>query len=89
MQNPNLSLTHFMTLHTIFRRVNPYVNIFICAANHFTANPAKEVHICITSSCTLGNEDVRRYNVPMTNEITMITSGELKEVGNCDVIVHR
>jgi hypothetical protein len=67
--------------------VNPYVNVFVRVANRLAANLAKEVHICITASCTLRNEDVCRYNIPMANEVAMIIPGELREVGNRDVIV--
>jgi hypothetical protein len=89
MQNPNLSPMHLTTLHTILERVNPYVNVFVRAVNRFTANPTKEVHICITIGHTLGNVDVHCYNVPMANEVAMIILGELGEVGNRDVIVQR
>jgi hypothetical protein len=89
MQNPNLSPTHFTTLRTILGRVNPYVNVFIRAANHLIANPIKEVHICIIASRTPGNEDVDCYNVPMANEVTMIIPSEPREVGNRNVIVQR
>jgi hypothetical protein len=87
MQNPNLSPAHLTTLHTILGRVNPYVKIFVCAANHFTANLAEEVHICITSNHTLGNGDVHCYNSPTTNEVAKIILGEPGEVGNRDFIV--
>ncbi len=78
-----------MTLRMILERVNPYVNIFVHAADCFTANLVKEVHICITASRTLGNGDVHRYNVPTANEVARIILGEPGEVGNCDVIVQR
>ncbi len=87
MQNPNLSPTHLTTLHTILGRINPYVNVFICAADHLVANLVEEVHICITASRTLGNEDVHCYNVPTANEVAMIILGKPGEVGNRDVIV--
>jgi hypothetical protein len=35
----------------------------------------------------LGNGDVRRYNIPTTNEVAMIILDELGEVGNRDVII--
>jgi hypothetical protein len=89
MQNFNLSSMHFTTLRTIFGHVNPYANVFVRAIDHFVANPAKEVHICITASRTPWNEDVRCYNVPMANEVAMIIPGEPREVGNCDVIIQR
>ncbi len=89
MQNPNLNSEHLMTLRTILGRVNPYVNIFIHAADHLTANPTEEVHICITAGRTLGNGDVHRYNAPTANEVAMIIPGEPGEVGNRDVIVQR
>ncbi len=76
-----------MTLCRILRCVNLYVNVFVCAIDHFTINPIEEVHICITVGCTLGNGDVRCYNVPTTNEVAMIILGELGKVGNCDVII--
>jgi hypothetical protein len=87
MQNPNLSPTHLTTLHTIFERVNPYVNVFVRAIDHLVTNPIKEVHICITTGRTPGNRDVFRYNVPTANEVAMIIPGELGEVGNHNVIV--
>jgi hypothetical protein len=77
------------TLRTILRRINPYVNIFVRAADHMAANPAEEVHICITIGRTLGNGDVHRYNVPTADEVAMIIPGEPGEVGNRDVIVQR
>jgi hypothetical protein len=89
MQNPNLSSTHLMTLRTILGCVNPYVNVFVRAADHLAANPTEEVHICITAGCTIGNGDVHRYNAPTVNEVAMIIPGEPGEVGNRDVIVQR
>jgi hypothetical protein len=71
----------------ILERVNLYVYVFVYATDRFTANRVEEVHICITDGCTLGNEDVHHYNVPMINEVAMIILGEPREVGNCDVIV--
>jgi hypothetical protein len=71
----------------ILGHVNPYVNVFIRVTDRLVANPIEEVHICITAGRTLGNGDVRRYNVPMTNEVTMIIPGKPREVGNRDVIV--
>jgi len=73
----------------ILGHVNPYVNVFDHVADRFTANPIEEVHICIITSRTPGNGHVRRYNVPTTNEVTMIIVSELGEVGNHDVIVQR
>jgi hypothetical protein len=67
--------------------INPYVNVFVRAIDRFVANPAEEVHICITTGCTPGNEDVCCYNVLTANEITMIILGEPRKVGNRDVIV--
>jgi hypothetical protein len=78
-----------MTLRTILGHVNPYVNVFVHAADHLVANPIEEVHICITTSRTSGNEDVCYYNVPMANEVTMIIPSKLREVGNRNVIVQR
>jgi hypothetical protein len=89
MQNPNLSLAHLMTFCMILGHVNPYVNVFICVTDRLAANPVKEVHICITAGRTLENKNVRCYNVPMANEVTMIILGELGEVGNRDVIIQR
>jgi hypothetical protein len=73
----------------IFGCVNPYVNVFIRVADRFTANPVKDVHICIIAGRTSGNEDVHRYNVLTANEVVMIIPGEMGEVGNCDVIVQQ
>jgi hypothetical protein len=87
MQNPNLSPTHLTTLRTILGHINPYVNVFIRAIDCFVVNLVEEVHICITAGRTPRNEDVRRYNVPTANEVTMIIPGEPGEVGNRDVIV--
>lgn len=78
---------HLTTLRMIFRHVNPYVNIFVRVADHFAANPAEEVHICIIIGHTLGNGDVHCYNVLTANEVAMIIPGESGEVGNCEVIV--
>jgi hypothetical protein len=89
MQNPNLSPVHLTTLHAILGRVNPYVNIFVRAADRLVANPAEEVHICITAGRTLGNGNVHCYNIPTTNEVAMIIPGEPGEVGNHDVIIQR
>jgi hypothetical protein len=89
MQNPNLSPTHFTTLHIILRRVNPYVNVFVRATDHFAANPAEEVHICITTGHIPGSGDVHHYNIPTINEVVMIILDKLGEVGNRDVIVQR
>jgi hypothetical protein len=89
MQNPNLSSAHLMTLRTILRRVNPYVNVFVRATDRLAANPIEEVHICITAGRTLGNGDVHHYNAPTANEVAMIIPGEPGEVGNRDVIVQR
>jgi len=71
----------------ILGRVNPYVNVFVCAADRLVANPVEEVHICILVSCTWGNEDVCCYNIPATKEVAMIIHGKPGEVGNRDVIV--
>jgi hypothetical protein len=89
MQNPNLSSAHLMTLRTILGRVNPYVNVFVCAVDRLAANPIEEDHICITARRTLGNGDVHRYNAPTANKVAMIILGEPGEVGNHDVIVQR
>jgi len=89
MQNPNLSSAHLMTLRTILGHVNPYVNVFVCAADRLAANPTKEVHICIVARRTLGNGDVHRYNTPTTNEVAMIILNELGKVGNRNVIIQR
>jgi hypothetical protein len=80
---------HLTTVCTIFECINPYVNVFVHATDRLIANPAKEVHICITVSRTPGNEDVRRYNVPMANEVAMMIVGEPGEVGNRNVIIQR
>jgi hypothetical protein len=89
MQNPNLRPAHLTTLCTIIEQVNPYVYVFIRVADRPTANLTEEVHICITVGRTLGNGDVRRYNVPTTNNVAMIIHGEPGEVGNRDVIIQR
>jgi hypothetical protein len=85
--NSNLRPTHLMTLRTILKCINPYVNIFVRATNHLTANLAKEVHICIITSHNPGNEDFCCYYVPTANKVAMITPGEPREVGNYNVIV--
>jgi hypothetical protein len=87
MQNPNLNSTHLTTFCTILRRVNPYVNIFIRAADHLAINPAKEVHICITFGYTSKNKNDRYSIVLMANEVGMMIHGEPREVGNHNVIV--
>ncbi len=87
MWNPNLSVVHLMTLRMILGRVNPYVNVYICAVDHLALNRAEEVHICITTGHTLGNGDVHHYNIPTTNEVAMIILGKPGKVGNRDVIV--
>jgi hypothetical protein len=87
MRNPNLSPAHLTTLRTIFGRINPYVNVFVRAADCLATNPTEEVHICSTVDRTSGNGNVCCYNVPTTNEVTMIIHGELGKVGNRDVIV--
>jgi hypothetical protein len=69
--------------------VNPYVNIFVRAADHLATNLVEEVHICITAGCTLGNEDVHCYNILTANKVAMIIFGEPGEVKNCDVIIQR
>jgi hypothetical protein len=76
-----------MTLRTILRRINPYVNVFVRAINRLATNPVEEVHICIISGYTLGNGNVRCYNVSTTNKVAMIIPGELGEVRNRNVIV--
>jgi hypothetical protein len=76
-----------MTLRTIHGCINRCVNVFVRALDRLVANPVKEVHICITTSCTSGNRDVRHYNVPTANEVAMIIPNKLGEVGNRDVIV--
>jgi hypothetical protein len=87
MQNPNLSSAHLMTLRTILRCVNPYVNVFVRAVDRLDANTTEEVYICITTGHTLGNGNVHRHNAPTANEVAMIIHGEPGEVGNRDVIV--
>ncbi len=87
MQNPNLSPTHLTTLCTILGRVNPYVNVFVRAADCLAVILAEEVHICITAGRTPGYEDVRCYNVPTAKKVTMIIFGEPGEVGNHVVII--
>jgi hypothetical protein len=89
MQNPNLSPVHLMTLCAILGRVNPYVNVLVHVADRFAANPAEEVHICITAGRTLGNGDVHCCNIPTANEVVMIIPSEPGEVGNRDVIIQR
>ncbi len=89
MQNPNLNSVHLTTLHTILEHVNPYVNVFVHAIDRLVANLTKEVHICITTGRTSGNGDVYHYNVPTTNEVTMIILCEPGEVGNHDVIIQQ
>ncbi len=61
----------------ILEHVNPYVNVFVCAADCFTANLVEEVHICITTNC---------YNVPTINKVVMIILGKSGEVGNRDAL---
>jgi hypothetical protein len=78
MQSPNLSLVHLSTFRTILGRLNPYVNIFVCAVDYLAINPVKEVHICITDGHTLGNGDVCCYNVPTANEVAMIILGQVR-----------
>jgi len=78
-----------MTLRTILECVNPYVNVFVRAADRLAANPTEEVHICITASRTIGNGDVHRYNAPTLNKVAMIIPGEPGEVGNHNVIVQQ
>jgi hypothetical protein len=78
-----------MTFHTILGRINPYVNVFDCATNHLVTNLTKEVHICITAGRTLGNGDVRCYNVPTINKVAMIIYGKPGKVGNHNVIVQQ
>jgi hypothetical protein len=78
-----------MTLRTILKCVNPYVNVFVHATDCLVANPAEEVHICIIVGCTSRNKDVCHYNVFMTNEVVMIIPGEPREVRNRDVIVQQ
>jgi hypothetical protein len=87
MQNPNLSSAHLTTFCTILRRVNPYVNIFIHAADHLAINPVEEVHICITFGRTSKNKNDRYSNVLMANEVAMMIHGEPGKVGNHIVIV--
>jgi hypothetical protein len=89
MQNRNLSSAHLTTLRTILGRVTIYVNVFVRATDRLLANLIEEVHICIIIGRTPKNGDVRRYNVPMANRVAMIILGELGEVGNRGVIVHR
>jgi hypothetical protein len=89
MQNPNLSSAHLTTLRTILKRVNPYVDIFVRAADCLAANPTEDVHICIRGGRTPRNGDVRCYNIPTANEVAMIIPGEPGEVGNRDVIIQR
>jgi hypothetical protein len=89
MQNPNLSPAHLTTLCTILGRINPYVNVFVHAANHLVANLVEEVHICIMDGRTSGNGDASCYNILMTNEVVMIILSESREVGNCNVIVQQ
>jgi hypothetical protein len=88
-QNLNLNPVHLTTLRMILGRINPYVNVFVRAVDRLAANPVDEVHICITVGHNSGNEDVCRYNVPTANEVAMIIPGEPREVGNCNVIIHR
>jgi hypothetical protein len=73
----------------ILGRLNPYVNIFVRAADCLTANPVAEIHICITVGHTMGKGDVHRYNVPTTNEVAMIIPGKPRKVGNHNVIIQR
>ncbi len=89
MQNPNQSPVHLTTLRAILGRVNPYVNIFVHAADRLAANPVEEVHICITTGRTLGNGNLHYYNIPMANEVAIIIPSEPREVGNRDVIIQQ
>jgi hypothetical protein len=88
LQNPNLRQENLMALRDLLGQVNPYVNIFVRAANRIVANPEEEVRVVITAGHNHGEEvDPRRYNAPLANEVAMILPGELREVGNHDVIV--
>jgi hypothetical protein len=91
LQNPNLRQENLMALRDLLGQVNPYVNIFVQAANRIVANPEKEVRVVITAGRNHGEEvDPRRYNAPLADEVAMILPGELGEVGNCDIIMqHR
>jgi hypothetical protein len=75
------------TLRTILRRINPFVNVFIRAADHFATNPVEEVHICIIAGRTPRNRDVRHYNVLSANDVAIIIPNKPGEVENRDVIV--
>jgi hypothetical protein len=76
-----------MTLRTILRRVNFYVDVFVRAVDHLAANLAEDLHICIIAGHTPRNRDVHHYNIPTANEVTMIIPSKSGEVGNRDVIV--
>jgi len=90
LQNPNLRQEILMALKDLLGQANPYVNIFVRAANRIVANPEEEVRVVITAGRNHGEEvDPRWYNAPLADEVTMILLGELREVGNRDVIVQR
>jgi hypothetical protein len=90
LQNPNLRPENLMALRDLLGQVNPYVNVFVQAANRIVTNPEEEVRVVITVGRNHGEEvDPRRYNTPLANEVAMILPGESGEVGNRDVIVQR
>jgi hypothetical protein len=79
-----------MALRDLLGQVNPYVNVFVQAANRIVANPKEEVKVVIIARHNHGEEvDPRRYNAPLADEVAMILPGEPMEVGNRDVIVQR
>jgi len=79
-----------MALRDLLGQVNPYVNIFVQAANRIVANPEEEIRVVITAGRNHGEEvDPRRYNAPLADEVAMILPGKPGEVGNRDVIVQR
>jgi hypothetical protein len=79
-----------MASRDLLGQVNPYVNVFVQAANRIVANLEEEVKVVITAGRNHGEEvDPRWYNAPLADEVTMILPGEPGEVGNRDIIVQR
>jgi hypothetical protein len=77
LHNPNLCQENLMALRDLLGQVNPYVNVFVQAANRIVANPKEEVRVVITAGRNHGEEvDPRRYNAPLADEVAMILLGE-------------
>ena len=89
-RNPQLDPFKMALLRDMLGRMNPYVHVFSRAADRLAADASGDLNIVLTASRNRGDEqDPRRYNLPTADEVAMIIPGEVRQVGERDIIVLR